>query len=162
MRRFDGESWNTLSTTYLNSTERFHNFEATSEGFSFYAIALDTQTQNQEQTQNQNRTQTQDKAEEGVTLPYIPVIVVLAILLMFFTIYLYKDEILDQVGGEDERKQDLNRRMDEVREKIHENNIDQNDKQEIMASIQKASSLIDQENYEDAEETLSRVSDKVS
>ena len=39
MKRYDG-SWESLPTTHLNSTEELHNFEARSEGFSYYSVAL--------------------------------------------------------------------------------------------------------------------------
>lgn len=41
MKRFNNGNWSSLETQYINSTDNQLNFRASSEGFSYYAVALD-------------------------------------------------------------------------------------------------------------------------
>ncbi|MFB6145739.1 MAG: PGF-pre-PGF domain-containing protein [Candidatus Nanohaloarchaea archaeon] len=96
MKRFDEGNWTNLQTRYINTTGNQLNFQASTTGFSYYAVALQEQTQNQTETDQRHEQPVTEKAgNQGLMYAVIVIIMLLVVAIL----YLKREEIqtyLDQ------------------------------------------------------------------
>ena len=153
------ESWKVLPTSYINSTQTVHNFSATSEGFSTYAITLERTNRVRTNSTSQNQADAQDGRDQD-NLTLIPVLI-LALILLILSIYIYREDVLDRfISGQSERKE-LEAQMDKLKQNLSTNSFDDQERQKAMMRIQNARSCINQEEYSEAREILSNINENL-
>jgi PGF-pre-PGF domain-containing protein len=79
MKRFNNNNWKSLETRYLNETDDQYNFEASSEGFSYYAVALEDDSG--------SRT---DEVNSSVDVPVYVLALIFGFVLVLLVFYLWK------------------------------------------------------------------------
>ena len=85
MKRFNNDSWESLDTRYLNETDDEYNFEASSEGFSYYAVALEEPANQTEEEQMDSENESSQQSNYMIYL-----LVVLGLLAVVGVVYLRK------------------------------------------------------------------------
>ena len=93
MKRFSNGSWESLDTSYINSTDDEFNFEASSEGFSYYAVALEDSEIKKDGTPLLKE---QFSSQQSNRVFYIVAIILMAI--MAFVGYWKREEINDRLN----------------------------------------------------------------
>lgn len=93
MKRFSNGSWESLDTSYINSTDDEFNFEASSEGFSYYAVALEDSEIKKDGTPLLKE---QLSSQQSNRVFYIVAIILMAI--MAFVGYWKREEINDRLN----------------------------------------------------------------
>ncbi|MFB6241532.1 MAG: PGF-pre-PGF domain-containing protein [Candidatus Nanosalina sp.] len=148
------QEWENLPTRHINSTENFHNFEASSSGFSYYAVALE------DQQGKGNQTTEEPAQQEERSLPVIPLAIALLVLLLAAAAFLYRERIVGMMGG-DIRKKRLKRKLDSIRRGIEDGKLDEEDKDQVLESVERARDLIQQDELEEAETIIERIEGKL-
>jgi PGF-pre-PGF domain-containing protein len=145
MKRYSENQWRSLETRHINSTANYHNFETSSNSFSYYAVALEQQ---EPEAPQDNRTDTEDSPEETGS-GSLPLMILLPLILAVAAIFLYREKLF---GGD--RRSELEEELEEIEQDIMDGGLEEADSQQLVEQVEEASSLINQGKLEEAEELI--------
>jgi PGF-pre-PGF domain-containing protein len=154
MKRYNGTDWESLPTRHINSTESAHNFEASSTGFSYYAIALEEQAETP-------GNQTADQMQEERDIPFLPIVLILTLVMLVAVAYVKREEFLGMMGSGKLKRKKLERKMDSIRESLENGGLDKEEREDVLESVERADNLIQQNELDEAEKIINRIQRKV-